>query len=133
MVYGNILDVIVVEDALCQQDISWFVGEFLSDHRYDKAQFKLLKNGVSFKKEITRNLRDMDKAYFHQKLKEPNITDANCINEVVTKFQASLLHILDSTAPTETKFVRDRPPKPWMNDEVLLARRTYRRCATFWF
>ena len=61
----------------------------------------------------------MDNSYFHLKLKELNITDANCINEVVAKFQTSLLHILDSTAATETKFVRDRPPTPFMNDEVL--------------
>ena len=37
---GNILDVIMVDEMLCQQDPCWSVGEFLSDHRYVKAQFK---------------------------------------------------------------------------------------------
>ena len=63
---GNILDVSMVEDTLCKQDICWSVGEFLSAHPYIKDQFKLLKNGVSFKKEITRNLRDMDKSYLSE-------------------------------------------------------------------
>ena len=43
-----------------------------------------------------------------------------------------MLKNLDHTVAVVTKLLRDRPPKPWINDEVLLARRTYRRCVNFW-
>ena len=88
-------------NMLCQQDLHWSVGEFLSDHRYVKAQFKFEKNGVSFKKITSRNLKDRQ-LFLKSKLEDLNIKESNCINEVVSQFETSLLKILDHTAPVVT-------------------------------
>ena len=58
---GNILDVFMVDEMLCQQDLRWSVGECLSDHRYVKAQFKFEKNGVSFKSKSQRHRQTVSK------------------------------------------------------------------------
>ena len=54
------------------------------------------------------------------------------ISSIATKFDEDLTQILDDFALEKIKVIKDRPPKPWILEEIIQVRKDYRKCVKVW-
>ena len=109
------------------------VGDFLSDHKFVSIQLSLLKESVSYKHVMTRNLKELNKVSFKEKLATINLctTDASAI-QLAETYGNKILEILNDLASIKKRLIKERVPKPWFSDEIDQIRKAYRKCHTNW-
>ena len=130
---GNNLDLIMIEDWHNDREYKVQVGDFLSDHKFVSLQLNLLKESVSYKHVMTRNLKELNKVSFKEKLATINLCtkDASATQFTAT-YDNKILEILNDLAPIKKRLIKERVPKPWFSDEIDWIRKAYRKCHTNW-
>ncbi len=61
-------------------------------------------------------------------MREPN----SSLGGLVDQYNATLSTLLESHAPLKKRTFTVRPAAPWMNDAILVARKTRRQCECHW-
>ena len=130
---GNILDLIMIEDWHNDQEYEVQVGDFLLDHTFVSLQLSLIKELASYKHVMTRNLKELNKVSFKEKLATINLhtTDASA-TQLAETYDNKILEILNDLAPIKKRLIKERVPKPWFSDEIDRIRKAYRKCHTKW-
>ena len=130
---GNILDLIMIEDWHNDWEYKVQVGDFLLDHKFVSLKLSLLKESVSYKHVMTRNLKELNKVSFKEKLATINLhtTDAS-VTQLAETYNNKILEILNDLAPVKKRLIKERVPKPWFSDEIDWIRKAYRKCHTNW-
>ena len=130
---GNILDLIMIEDWHNDREYKVQVGDFLSDHKFISLQLSLIKKLVSHKHVMTRNLKELNKVSFKEKLATINLhTPDASATQLAETYDNKILEILDDLAPFKNRLIKERVPKPWFNDDIDRIRKAYRKCHTNW-
>ena len=130
---GNILDLIMIEDWHNDREYKVQIGDFLSDHRFVSLQLNLIKKSVSYKHVKTRNLKELNKVSFKEKLATINLHIPNVsATQLAETYDNKILEILNDLAPVKNRLIKERVPKPWFNDEIDRIRKAYRKCHTSW-
>ena len=103
------------------------------DHKFVSLQLSLLKESVSYKHVMTRNLKELNKVSFKEKLATINLrtTDASATH-LAERHDNEILEILNDLAPIKKRLIKERVPKPWISDEIDWIRKAYRKCHTNW-
>ena len=116
---GNILDLIMIEDWHNDREYKVQVGDFLSDHKFISLQLSLIKKSVSYKHVMTRNLKELNKVSFKEKLATINLHTPNAsATQLAETYDNKILEILNDLAPIKNRLIKERVPKPWFNDEI---------------
>ena len=130
---GNILDLIMIEDWQNDREYKVQVGDFLLDHRFVSLQLSLIKKSVSYKHVMTRNLKELNRVSFKEKLATINLNTPNAsATQLAETYDNKILEILNDRAPIKNRLIKERVPKPWFNDEIDQIRKIYRKCHTSW-
>ena len=130
---GNILDLIMIEDWQNDREYKVQVGDFLSDHRFVSLQLSLIKKSVSYKHVMTRNLKELNRVSFKEKLATINLNIPNAsATQLAETYDNTILEMLNDLAPIKNRLIKERVPKPWFNDEIDQITKIYRKCHTSW-
>ena len=123
----------MTEDWNIDREYKVQVGDFLSDHKFISLQLSLTKKSVSYKHVMTRNLKELNKVSFKEKLATINLNtpDASA-TQLAETYDNKILEILNDLAPIKNRLIKERVPKPWFSDEIDRIRRDYRKCHTIW-
>ena len=52
--------------------------------------------------------------------------------ELASEYDKLTSDLLNEFAPIKNRLVRDRPPKPWFNNEINVTRKAYRKLHAIW-
>ena len=128
---GNILDITMIEDWHNDREYKVQVGDFLLDHKFVSLKLGLLKEAVSYKHIMTRNLKELSKVSFKEKLATINLcTKDASATQLVETYDNKILEILNDLVPIKKRLIKKRVPKPWFSDEIVQIRKAYRKCHT---
>ena len=108
---GNILDLIMIEDWHNDREYKVQVSDFLLDHKFFTLKLSLLKESVSYKHVMTRNLKELNKVSFKEKLATINLctTDAS-VTQLAKTYDSKILEILNDLAPIKKRLIKERDP-----------------------
>ena len=82
---------------------------------------------------MTRNLKELNKVSFKEKLATINLHTPNAsATQLAETYDNKILEILNDLAPIKNRLIKERVPKPWFNDEIDQIRKAYRKCHTSW-
>ena len=130
---GNILDLIMIEDWHNDREYKIQVCDFLLDHRSVSLQLSLIQKLVSYKHVKTRNLKELNKVSFKEKLATINLHSPNAsATQLAETYDNKILEILNDLAPIKNRLIKERVPKPWFSDEIDQIRKAYRKRHTSW-
>ena len=116
---GNIVDLIMIEDWHNDREYKVQVGDFLLDHNFISLQLSLIKKLVSYKHVMTRNLKELNKVSFKEKLATINLhTPDASATQLAETCDNKILEILNDLAPIKIRLIKVRAPKPWFSDEI---------------
>ena len=123
----------MIEDWHNNREYKVQVGDFLLDLKFVSLQLSLLKESVSYKHVMTRNLKELNKVSFKEKLATINLytTDASA-TQLAETYDNKILEILSDLAPSKKRLIKERVPKPLFSDEIDQIRNAYRKCHTNW-
>ena len=125
---GHTLD-LIISRATDNKVQSCEVGSFVSDHNTINIA---LKSGHShpIKKQITfRKFKAIVKDNFITDIKSSSLVQSlpSEPDEIVSSSNHVLQELLDKHAPSQTRAVAHRLLQPWMNNEIIEARRLRRK------
>ena len=130
---GNTLDLLMIEDWHNDQEYKVQVGDFLSDHKFISLQLSLIKKSVSYIHVMTRNLKELNKVSFKEKLATINLHTPNAsATQLAETYDNKILEILNNLAPVKNRLIKERIPEPWFSDEIDRIRKAYRKCHANW-
>ena len=102
------------------------------DHKFVSLQLSLIKKSESYKHVMTRNLKELNKVSFKEKLATINLHTPDASATLAETYDNKILEILNDLAPIKNRFIKERVPKPWFNEEIDQIRKAYRKCHTNW-
>ena len=84
------------------------VGDFLLDHKFVSLQLSLIKELVSYKHVMTRNLKELNKVSFKEKLATINLhtTDASG-TQLAKTYDNKILEILNDLVPVKKRLIKE--------------------------
>ena len=88
----------------------------------------MVRPGLKFTKKDIRPLQRINHTTLSTKMQSIKVDKTLHINESATNLEENLLKILNEVAPTKTINVSDRPLNSWMNNDINLKRKDYRKC-----
>ena len=103
------------------------------DHKFISLQLSLIKKSVSYKHVRTRNLKELNKVSFKEKLATINLhTPDASATQLAETYDNKILEILNDLAPSKNRLIKERVPKPRFSDEIDQTRKVYRKCHANW-
>ena len=106
-----------------------------SDHNLIRCTINCEKPKAVKIKSTVRNIKAIDKVSFANDLSS-HLSDLDLsdgfVDEMLERFNTSILKVLDSHAPPQQRFRNIRSTSPWYNETINHARREQRRCERRW-
>ena len=130
---GHTLD-LVASHTTDDVVLSCEVGNFISDYNAVLLTLKSGKPHPTRKERKVRKIKSIVPAEFPNDILNSELTKPlpSHVNDMVFKYNDALLELLDKHAPTKLRRVVQRLPQPWMNAEILEAKRVRRRYERRW-
>jgi len=130
---GHTLDLVLsrTEDDVVQ---GCEVGTFLSDHNSITFNLKVGNSHPIRKDTEFRNVKSIDICDFNNAILASDLTKPlpSCTDDVVSKYNTVLRELLDKHAPLKKRSIAQRQTQPWINPEILEAKRVRRQCERRW-
>ena len=126
---GHTLDLIIARTYSCVVDT--VVADLISDHCAVHCRIALRKR--SFRRELKtyRKMKAINLTSFSTDI-ENSTSQERLLEESVTQYNDVLGDLLEKHAPLKTKWLTIRPAAPWVNDDILSARKERRRMERRW-
>ena len=130
---GHTLDLVVsrATDDLVQ---TCEVGTFISDHNSVLLTLKSGKPHPIRKKRKVRKIKSIISSDFANDISASVLSKPlpSHVDDIVSKYNTVLQELLDKHAPVRSRSIAERPTQPWMDDEILEAKRIRRQCERRW-
>jgi len=109
-------------------------GILFSDHLALLFELKSARPPLKVSRVSFRKLRSIDRDAFKDEICNSELFQMNTDDpdELATLFDNTLRSLLDRHAPVKHKNITIRPRVPWMNDEIILAKRQRRKAERKW-
>jgi hypothetical protein len=110
------------------------VSTFISDHNSILFSLKAGKSHPTRKITESRNVKSIDVNDFNNDILASDLTKPlpSRTDDVVSKYNTVLRELLDKHAPLKTRAIAQRQTQPWVNPEIIEAKRVRRQCERRW-
>jgi hypothetical protein len=126
---GHILDVVLVRSPRLVRSVS-VENLYMSDHFLVLTETDFSRPRAERVVVRSRDMRGIDRSKFESDLLASPLFNSppDDVDSLVDLYNTVLRDLLDDHAPEKERVVPNRPSSPWLNEEILSARRA-RRCA----
>mgnify|MGYP003547058831 FL=1 len=133
--HGHSIDLVITRSSSSLINNLSHHDTYLTDHEAVTFKFsshdRPLTQRTTIHYRSTKNI-DLD-AFKHDILTSDLYTKpASTASDLADQFSSTLSTLLDKHAPTKTKTIIDRPPNPWINPDILEAKRERSRLERRW-
>ena len=129
---GHILDVIIARSYSCVMDT--VVADLISDHCAVHCQIAMRKPPFRRELKTYRKMEAINWTSFSTDIENSDLytSQERSLEESETQYNDVLGDLLEKHAPLKTKWLTIRPAAPWVNDNILSARKERRRMERRW-
>ena len=128
-VQGHTLDLVISRRSDNIIENSPRVDRFLSDHGTVLFSLKSTKPSLLEKTISYRKFKSIDLNSFQSDLAATDLcrNPPEALEDLAKCYNSTLKVILDKHAPLITRSIKERPPVPWFNEEIKMAKRERRK------
>ena len=129
---GHILDLIIARTYSCVVDT--VVADLSSDHCAVHCRMAMRKPPFRRELKTYRKMKAINLTSFSTDIENSDLytSQERLLEESVTQYNDVLCDLLEKHAPLKTKWLTIRPAAPWVNDDILSARKERRRMERRW-
>ena len=120
---GHILDLIIARSYSCVMDT--VVADLISDHCAVHCRIAMRKPPFRRELKTYRKMKAINLTSFSTDIENSDLysSQERSLEESVTQYNDVLGDLLEKHAPLKTKWLTIRPAAPWVNDDILSARK----------
>ena len=129
---GHILDLIIARTYSCV--MGTVVADLISDHCAVHCRIAMRKHPFRRELKTYRKMKAINLTSFSTDIENSDLctSQERSLEESVTQYNDVLGDLLEKHAPLKTKWLTIRPAAPWVNDDILSARKERRRMERRW-
>ena len=129
---GHILDLIIARTYSCVVDT--VVADLISDHCAVHCRIAMRKPPFQRELKTYRKMKAINLTSFLTDIENSDLytSQERSLEESVTQYNDVLGDFLEKHAPLKTKWLTIRPAAPWVNEDLLSARKERRRMERRW-
>ena len=129
---GHMLDLCISRSETSVQGAS--VEDLISDHHIIQCSLSVGRPAFPREDRVYRKVKSIDKAAFARDLAASDLMENPCsdLSGLVDQYNSALSTLLDVHAPLKKKTLIIRPDAPWLDKDILDARKVRRQLERHW-